>query len=650
MEKYIMKKEGKKSVAKGIIGITSKGTGYVTSAEFDMDIQIEPQFLNTALHGDEVEFFVFPQIEKERLDGEIIRVLWRAKMEFVGTVDKRKGSAISFIVPDDKRMYTDIFISPAESGRVRNNWKVLVRIIKWDDPKKNPEGRIVKVLGKKGDNDAEMESIVLEKGFQMKFPPKVEKEAELLGKISKPIPRKDIDGRRDFRRITTFTIDPEDAKDFDDALSFKKVSDDVFEIGVHIADVSHYVREGGRLDEEARRRGVSIYLVDRTIPMLPEVLSNDVCSLNPGQDKLTFAAVLTISSGGHIQKAWLGRTIINSNKRFAYEEAQKALDEKKGEYYDELNRLNELAKILRGKRMKMGALDFDKEEVKFKLDAKGKPLSVAQKPRLDVHKLVEEFMILANKEVASYLSREVKRINKGASIYRIHGAPKKEAIDELLFLLRMLGHEIEVKGENISSKELNEIFEKIKGKPEESLVKTVAMRSMAKAIYSIRNIGHYGLALENYTHFTSPIRRYADLLVHRILERHLKGGHLRSQEIAWHHNFAAELSQREIDATDAERSSVAYKQVEYMLGKTGHVFEGVISGITTWGVYVEESRTKASGMVKFKDMKDDFYVFSKETYSLVGTRRKRKYSVGDKVKIKIIGGDLERKILDYIFV
>jgi len=642
-----MKKEGKKSVAKGIIGITSKGTGYVTSAGFDMDIQIEPQFLNTALHGDEVEFFVFPQIEKERLDGEIIRVLWRAKMEFVGTVDKRKGSAISFIVPDDKRMYTDIFISPAESGRVRNNWKVLVRIIKWDDPKKNPEGRIVKLLGKKGDNDAEMESIVLEKGFQMKFPPKVEKEAELLGRISKPIPRKDIDGRR---RITTFTIDPEDAKDFDDALSFKKVSDDVFEIGVHIADVSHYVREGGRLDEEARRRGVSIYLVDRTIPMLPEVLSNDVCSLNPGQDKLTFAAVLTISSGGHIQKAWLGRTIINSNKRFAYEEAQKALDEKKGEYYDELNRLNELAKILRGKRMKMGALDFDKEEVKFKLDAKGKPLSVAQKPRLDVHKLVEEFMILANKEVASYLSREVKRINKGASVYRIHGAPKKEAIDELLFLLRMLGHEIEVKGENISSKELNEIFEKIKGKPEESLVKTVAMRSMAKAIYSIRNIGHYGLALENYTHFTSPIRRYADLLVHRILERHLKGGHLRSQEIAWHHNFAAELSQREIDATDAERSSVAYKQVEYMLGKTGHVFEGVISGITTWGVYVEESRTKASGMVKFKDMKDDFYVFSKETYSLVGTRRKRKYSVGDKVKIKIIGGDLERKILDYIFV
>ncbi|HBC59533.1 MAG: Ribonuclease R [Candidatus Azambacteria bacterium GW2011_GWD2_46_48] len=645
-----MKKEGKKSVAKGIIGITSKGTGYVTSAGFDMDIQIEPQFLNTALHGDEVEFFVFPQIEKERLDGEIIRVLWRAKMEFVGTVDKRKGSAISFIVPDDKRMYTDIFISPAESGRVRNNWKVLVRIIKWDDPKKNPEGRIVKVLGKKGDNDAEMESIVLEKGFQMKFPPKVEKEAELLGKISKPIPRKDIDGRRDFRRITTFTIDPEDAKDFDDALSFKKVSDDVFEIGVHIADVSHYVKEGGRLDEEARRRGVSIYLVDRTIPMLPEVLSNDICSLNPGQDKLTFAAVLTMSSGGHIQKAWLGRTIINSNKRFAYEEAQKALDEKKGGYYDELNRLNELAKILRGKRMKMGALDFDKEEVKFKLDAKGKPLSVAQKPRLDVHKLVEEFMILANKEVASYLSREVKRINKGASIYRIHGAPKKEAIDELLFLLRMLGHEIEVKGENISSKELNEIFEKIKGKPEESLVKTVAMRSMAKAIYSIRNIGHYGLALENYTHFTSPIRRYADLLVHRILERHLKGGHLRSQEIAWHHNFAAELSQREIDATDAERSSVAYKQVEYMLGKTGHVFEGVISGITTWGVYVEESRTKASGMVKFKDMKDDFYVFSKETYSLVGTRRKRKYSVGDKVKIKIIGGDLERKILDYIFV
>ncbi len=649
-KKSIMKKEETQPNTRGIIGITSAGTGYVTAAGFEADILIEPQFLNTALHGDEVEFSVFPRQGSQRLSGEITQITRRAKKEFVGTVDKKKGSAIAFIVPDDRKMYTDIFVSPAESQKIHDGWKVLVAIKKWDDPKKNPEGKIVKVLGKKGDNDVEMESIVLEKGFQMKFPPAVEKEAAALGRMSKPIPRKDIADRRDFRSITTFTIDPADAKDFDDAISFEVVGGDLFEIGVHIADVSHYVKEGNRLDEEARHRGVSIYLVDRTIPMLPEVLSNDICSLNPREDKLTFAAVLTMSADGHIHKVWLGRTIINSDKRFAYEDAQKVLDDKKGEYYEELHQLNTLAKIIRDKRMKGGALDFDKEEVKFKLDAKGKPVSIAQKPRLDVHKLVEEFMILANREVASYLSGEVKRIKKGASVYRIHDTPKKEAVDELLFFLRMLGHEIQLQGENISSKELNKIFVKIKGAPEESLVKTVAMRAMAKAVYSVGNIGHYGLALENYTHFTSPIRRYADLMVHRILEKHLKGGYLNPEEIAWHHNFSAELTQREINATDAERSSVSYKQVEYMLERVGQVFEGVISGITTWGVYVEESQTKASGMVKFKDMKDDFYVFNKETYSLVGTKSKKKYSVGDVVKIKIAAGDMERKTLDYVFV
>lgn len=633
----------------GIISITSMGAGYVTSVGFDEDILIERQFLNTALHGDEVEVVLFPKIEKEKQGGEVVKVLKRAKTEFVGTTDKRRGSPFSFVVSDDKRMYMDIFISPAQTEKIENNWKVLVKIEKWDDPKKNPEGTILKMIGKKGDNDVEMESIVLEKGFQMGFPTEVEKEAELLEKKSKPIPQKDIAERRDFRNITTFTIDPEDAKDFDDAISFEKISDDLFEIGMHIADVSHYVREGSQLDEEARHRGVSIYLVDRTIPMLPEVLSNDICSLNPNQDKLTFSAVLTISAEWQIKKVWLGRTVINSNRRFVYEEAQNVMDEKKGEYYYELSQLDKLAKIFKGKRMEMGALDFDREEVKFKLDAKGRPVSIIPKPRLAVHKLVEEFMILANKEVASYLSNEVKKINKGASIYRIHDVPKKESVNELLSFLRMMGHEIEAKGESISSKELNEIFEKIKDSPEESLVKTVAMRSMAKAIYSTKNIGHYGLALENYTHFTSPIRRYADLLVHRILAKHLKGESLNDQEISLYHSIAMGLSRREVDAVDAERSSISYKQVEYMLDKVGNIYDGVISGITNWGVYVEESHTKANGMVKFKDLKDDFYVFNKETYSLVGTKTKKKYSIGDEVKIKIIAGDLERKTLDYIF-
>lgn len=645
-----MEKNDKKSVIKGIITLSSKATGYVTVPEFAEDIVVERESLNTALNYDEVEVSLFPQVKGERLTGEVIKILHRAKTEFVGTVDKRQGSSICFIVPDDGKMYSDIFIPFDESKKLQNNLKVLVEIKKWDDPKKNPQGTVLKVLGEKGDNNVEMEAIVLERGFQMKFPPKVEKEAELLEKKSKPISEKDIAERRDFRNVTTFTIDPEDAKDFDDAISFKKLSANLFEIGVHIADVSHYIKEGSSLDKEALHRGVSIYLVDRTIPMLPEVLSNDICSLNPNEDKLTFATVLTVTNSGEIEKVWFGRTVINSNKRFVYEEAQKVLDSKKGEYFGELDTLNKIAKIFREKRMKGGAMDFEKDEVKFKLDAKGKPIDIVEKPRLEIHKLVEEFMVLANREVATYLSAEIKRINKGASIYRIHDTPKKKSIEELLAFVRMMGHEIDAKGGKVSSAELNNLFKKIKGKPEESLIKTVAMRSMAKAIYSTENIGHYGLALENYTHFTSPIRRYADLMVHRALQKHLKGGHLTNDEVEWYHSSAIKLSDREGDATDAERSSVAYKQVEYMMERIGNTYTGVISGITNWGVYVEESKTKSSGMVKFKDMKDDFYVFNRESYSLIGERTKKKYTIGDEVKIKVVAGDLERKTLDYIFV
>jgi len=633
----------------GIISITSKGVGYVIVNGFDNDVLIEPQFLNTALHGDEVEIVLFPQEDGGKLTGEVAKILKRVKMEFVGTIDKKAGNGFSFLVPDDKRMYMNIFIPPSDSKKVENNDKVLARIKEWDDPKKNPEGEILKVLGKKGDNDVEMESIVLEKGFQVAFPPEVEEEANKIEKESKPISQKEIEGRRDMRDTDTFTIDPEDAKDFDDAISFKKISDDLFEVGIHIADVSHYVREGSELNKEAFHRGVSIYLVDRTIPMLPEIISNDICSLNPEQDKLTFSVVLEISAIGEIKKTWFGKTIINSNKRFVYEEAQDVLNAKEGVYYDKLNRLNEIAKLFKGKRKKDGALDFDREEVKFKLDEKGKPVDIIQKPRLDAHKLVEEFMILANREVAAYLSEEIKKLNNGASIYRVHDVPKEGVVDDLLVFLKMLGYSMEPEGESISSKELNALFEKIKGKPEEALVKTVAMRSMAKAIYSTRNIGHYGLALANYTHFTSPIRRYADLLVHRVLEKHLAGEWLNNQEIERYHKFAASLSAREIGAVEAERASIAYKQVQYMMDRVGNTYDGVISGITKWGVYVEESRTKANGMVKMRDMKDDFYVFDKETYSIIGQRTKKKYSIGDEVKIKVIAADLERRVLDYRF-
>jgi ribonuclease R len=645
----ILEKKGVRKLT-GLISITSFGTGYVTVGELEEDVQIQPQFLNKALHNDEVEISLFPQVKGEKLSGEVVDIVRRAKMEFVGTIQKKKGTNFAFVIPDDKRMYLDIFISASETKKVQNNYKVLVRIKDWKDARKNPNGEILKVIGKKGDNNVEMESIVLEKGFEVGFPQAVEREANMLEKTAKPISPAEIAKRRDFRGVLTFTIDPYDAKDFDDAISYKKISEDLFEVGMHIADVSHYVREGSHLDKEALHRGVSIYLVDRTIPMLPEVLSNDICSLKQKEDKLTFAAVLTITRSGEIKNRWIGRTIINSNRRFVYEDAQEILDKKDGLYYQELNDLNVLAKIFKQKRMDSGALDFEKDEVKFQLDAKGKPLSVTAKSRTDIHKLVEEFMILANREVASYLSDDIKKISKGSSIYRIHDLPKQQSMDELLAFVRRLGHQVKMKGEKISSKELNDLFEKIKGSPEESLIKTAAMRSMAKAIYSTHNIGHYGLALANYTHFTSPIRRYADLLVHRVLEKHLKGGHLNEEKSAMYHELTAGLTVREIDATDAERTSIALKQTEYMLERIGEVYEGIISGITNWGIYVEENYTKANGMIKLKDLQDDYYVFDKASYSLMGTKTKKKYAVGDLVKIKVVGGDLENKTIDYQFV
>lgn len=641
-----MKKEDKKIIT-GTISINSKGVGFVTVEGSEQDIQIDTIFLNTALHGDEVEVSLLPRMDTRKLNGEVVRVIKRAKMQFVGTVDKDRVAA--FVIPDDTRMYTDIILSPEESKDLRSNLKVLVEIVKWTDPKKPPEGKLIRVIGKKGENDVEMEAIVLEKGFQIGFPAGVMREAEALEKKSKPIPAADIAARRDFRPITTFTIDPVDAKDFDDAISFRELVDGLLEIGVHIADVSHYVRHGTAIDKEAIHRGVSIYLVDRTIPMLPEVLSNDICSLNPHEDKLTYSAVLTMTPKGELKDVWLGRTVINSNRRFTYEDAQKVLDDKKGDFYHELNVLNTIAKIFREKRMKGGAIDFEKDEVKFKLDETGHPVGIIKKVRLDVHKLVEEYMILANREVAAYLSREIKRINKGASIYRIHDLPKKEATAELIALLRMLGYEVKTKDGAISSQEMNRLFEAIKNKPEESLIKILAMRSMAKAIYSTKNIGHYGLALEDYTHFTSPIRRYADLLVHRILEKHLKGRNLTQDEVDWHHSIAMELSEREMDATSAERDSIAYKQIEYMMDRIGDVYTGVISGISKWGVYVEETETQASGMIKFRDMADDMYIYNDGAHFIIGEKTKKKYSIGDPVKIKVVGGDLMRKTLDFVF-
>jgi len=461
----------------------------------------------------------------------------------------------------------------------------------------------------------------------------------------------EISTRRDFRDTLTFTIDPEDAKDFDDALSYKEIPDGTTEIGIHIADVSHYVRPGTALDKEALKRGLSVYLVDRTIPMLPEVLSNDICSLNPNENKLTFSAVFIIDKDAKIISKWFGKTIINSDKRFTYEEAQKSITTETGEFHHELKTLNTIAKVFREAKFRNGAIDFEADEVKFKLDENGKPLGVYRKQRFDAHKLVEEFMLLANREVAEYIYKKSENKADLSSIYRIHDSPEGGRILELSIFLKALGYELRVdKGGKVTSKDINALLKKVEGQAEESLIKTATIRSMAKAVYDTGNIGHFGLAFEYYTHFTSPIRRYPDLIVHRILHHHLNGGKIPTREFSRLQKIANDSSEKEIRAASAERESIKLKQVEYMQEHIGETFEGIISGVTEWGIYIEEINTKCEGMVKLRDLKDDYYSLDEKNYAIIGTKSKKKLSLGGKVTFKVIGADPEQKTLDYSLV
>lgn len=640
----------KKTRISGTISLNSKGVGFVSTDLFKEDVEIQTAFLNTALNKDEVEVLIHPTFSRQKRPlGEVLKVIKRAKDSFVGILEKENGEF--FLVPDDKKMYVDILIHKANAKNAVGGEKALVKIIKWDDPKKTPEGEIVKILGKKGDHNVEMESIVFEKGFEIEFPREVEKEAEETEKNEKKISENEISKRRDFRNTTTFTIDPVDAKDFDDAISLKKLTDDKYEIGVHIADVSHFVKEGTAMNTEARKRGFSVYLVDRTIPMLPEVLSNDICSLNPLEDKLSFSAVFTIDKNGNISDRWFGKTVIKSDKRFSYEEAQATLDAKSGEHFEALNTLNLMAKKLRDEKFKKGAIDFEQDEVKFELDKDGKPLRIYIKQRLDTHKLVEEYMLLANREVAEFIFKANRKMRKDDPfIYRIHDVPDREKISQLSIFLRALGYELELKENNLTAKDLQMLFKLIEGKAEESMIKTAAIRSMAKAVYSTKNIGHFGLAFEYYTHFTSPIRRYADLLVHRLLEKHLQDKSIPKHEWNLYEKMAMETTEKEISAAEAERNSKKYKQVEYMKEHLGEVFEGVISGVTEWGLYVEETNTKSDGMVSLRNMTNDFYVLDEKNYAIVGEKTKKRYGLGDKVKVKLLGADLDRRTLDYVFV
>lgn len=632
----------------GILSVNTRGVGFIKPLVGEEDIEIQNADLQTALNGDEVEVVLLSSRKGQRPQGKVLAIKNRAKRRFAGVLRKENNNFI--LSADDKKMYADIIVSPANVQKMKAQIgdKVLVQIIQWEKTAKGPQGEIIQVLGRHGEHNAEMQSIVLERGFEIDFPTKVEAEAEHIEKTEKPIPREEIVKRRDFRDTPTFTIDPITAKDFDDAISFKKLGDNLFEIGVHIADVSHYVREKSALDEESLKREFSVYLVDRTIPMLPEVLSNDICSLNPNEERLTFSAVFEMDRNGNISKRWFGKTVIKSTKRFSYEEAQGILDKKSGNYFDELNTLNEIAKKMRATKERNGAIDFEQDEIAFDLDPTGKPLRIYRKQRVDTHKLVEEYMLLANREVAEFIFKAYKKINSDSPfIYRIHDLPNKEKIAQLGIFVKALGHDLKMgKNGEIGAKDFQELFRQIEGRAEESMIKTAAIRSMAKAIYSTKNIGHFGLAFEYYTHFTSPIRRYPDLLVHRLLEKHLTDQKLSKSEWIKYEKIAERATEQEVKAAEAERDSKKYKQIEFMMDKVGQTFSGVISGVTEWGLYVEEAETRSEGMVKIRDLGNDYYNLDKKNYAIVGERTKKKFSLGDKVKFQIVGADLERKTLD----
>lgn len=632
----------------GTLTVTRKGGGFVRPSDPELlkiyeKIDIESTFLNTGLHGDTVEIILHPHKKGMPYSGEVTKIISRGKFGFSGILEEKGGAY--FLAPSDNRMYTPILIPADLRGGANVGEKVFGIITKWENRHSVPEGEITHVLGKKGDNDAEMLAIALEKGFDETFPSDVVAEAHAL---KGPISENEILARRDFRGVTTFTIDPVDAKDFDDALSFKDLNNGTYEIGIHIADVSHYVRPGTRLDEEARKRATSVYLVDRTIPMLPEALSNDLCSLNPHTDKLTMSAVFVMDANGIVKDEWYGRTIIHSDKRFTYEEAQEILDNKDGLYYKELSILNSIAKKLTTKRFEMGAISLDQDEVRFTLDAKGVPIDVHRKVRGDTNKMIEEFMLIANRKVAEYIGKTKKGEDEKVFVYRIHDKPSKEKIDALVFFLKSLGYELPVKNGVVSPKALNALIHSLDGKPEKETIHSVIIRSMAKAIYSTKNIGHFGLAFSFYTHFTSPIRRYPDVVVHRLLDEYLRGHSIKKSSWKDYEDVSLFSSRREKEAADAERGSIKYKQVEYMSTRIGEVFDGVITGITEWGLYVEEKRTKCEGMIRFKDLPGDFYEFDEKHMTLVGKKSKKKFRLGDALRIKVTNADLEHQIIDYV--
>lgn len=639
----------------GSISITSKKDGFVRVADLEKEgsIFIDHSHLNTALHQDivEVELLGKKQNAKgeDELYGKVIQIIDRGRKGYAGVIEEENG--MFFLVPDDKRMYTDIVIPNNARKDAEPGMKVIVGITNWTDPKKSPVGEVTTVLGHPGDNDAEMLAYALERGFSDEHAQEVNEEADAIN--TKGITEEDKANRRDFRQIPTFTIDPADAKDFDDAISFQKLPNGHYEIGVHIADVSYYVRPGMALDGEAIARETSVYLVDRCIPMLPEVLSNDLCSLVQGEDRLVMSCVLELDDEGTVHGEWYGRSVINSHRRYTYEDAQKTLDTKQGDFYEELHILNSIAKKLNKARFENGALSLETDEVKFKLDEKGVPVDVYVKQRGDTHKLIEEYMLLANKYVSKFITKKQEEVNgegNAICIYRIHDKPDADRMHDLDLYIRGLGYTVRFMDGLIPSKDLNDLLIKMGDRPEKQLLQVHITRAMAKAIYSTKNVGHYGLAFEYYSHFTSPIRRYPDVLTHRLLMRVLEGDYPKLEERGLYEKLCMQASRREKEASDAERGSIKYKQVEYMSYRIGQTFDGMVSGVSEWGIYVEEKTSKCEGMIRLRDLGDDFYNFDQKGGRVFGERTGMEWKIGTPVKIQVKAANLDLRVIDYSLV
>lgn len=627
----------------GVVDMTRRGTAYIVSDDIKEDIFISQAGLNHALHGDEVKVYLYAHRKNRQPEGEVVEIIKSAKSTFVGVIEISKNFA--FLLTEGKNMPYDIFIPLGKLKSAIDGDKAIAKITEWPKDAKNPIGEIVEVIGRPGDNDVEMHAILAEFELPYKFPEQINAEAE---KIPDEITEKEIKTRRDFRDVTTFTIDPHDAKDFDDALSIKKLENGNYEIGVHIADVSHYVIPGTILDDEAYLRGTSVYLVDRVVPMLPERLSNNVCSLRPNEEKLTFSAVFEMDEKATVISQWFGKTIINSNRRFNYDEVQEIIEGADGDFKEDILIFNDLAQKLRGYRYKSGSISFDKVEVKFNIDENGKPIDVYFKVSKEAHKLIEEFMLLANKKVAEKIGKPTQNKTVNTFVYRVHDEPDLEKLNNFSNFIRRYGYQISLKNNKEIANSMNSLLETVKGKAEQNVIENLAIRSMAKAIYDVTNIGHYGLAFDYYTHFTSPIRRYPDLMVHRLLQSYLHEG--RSVNKKEYEKYCKHSSNMEQRAAQAERASIKYKQVEFMQDKLGQIFEGVISGLTEWGMYVEIAATKIEGMVSLKDLQDDYYTFDEKNFCIVGHRHKRKYQLGDMLKVQIIRTNMQKKQIDMLLV